>query len=69
LEPRITTTGIEVAASTPAGTSMKPVAFSPGAADAVPTLKLACPTAAPERSIKRVASIIQCCFIVSVETS
>src|SRR5579863_1097346 len=67
LEPRITATGIEVAASTPPGTSMKPVAFSPGAADAVPTLKLACPTAAPEISIKKAASIIQCCFIALTE--
>ena len=37
--PCTTTTGILVAASTPAGTSMKPVAFCPGAALAVPTVK------------------------------
>src|ERR1041385_3480581 len=42
LLPRTTTTGIDVAESTPAGTSRVPVAFCPGAAVAVPTLKLFC---------------------------
>src|SRR5580765_1236272 len=42
LAPRTTTTGMEVAASTPAGTSRMPVAFWPGAAVAVPTVKLFC---------------------------
>src|SRR4051812_50107496 len=40
LLPRTTTTGIEVAASTPAAISRVPVAFCPGAAVAVPTGKL-----------------------------
>src|SRR5579871_358980 len=65
LEPRITTTGIEVGASAPAGTSMKPVAFCPGPADAVPTLNPACPTATPERSTDSDASITQNCFMAS----
>src|SRR5581483_2944330 len=38
--PLTTTTGMLAAASTPAGTSRKPVAFWPGAADAVPTVKV-----------------------------
>jgi len=42
LFPRTTTTGIEVAASTPAAISKVPVAFCPGAAVAVPTVKLFC---------------------------
>jgi len=40
--PRKITTGIRVAASMPAGTSMKPVVFCPGTAVAVPTVKLFC---------------------------
>ena len=40
--PRKITTGICVAASTPAGTSMKPMDFWPGMATAVPTVKLFC---------------------------
>src|SRR5207302_8159512 len=39
LAPLTTTTGMLVAASTPAGTSRVPVDFSPGAAEAVPTPK------------------------------
>src|SRR5712692_4937905 len=39
LAPFTTTTGMLVAASTPAGTSRVPVDFSPGAAEAVPTVK------------------------------
>src|SRR5579864_3612849 len=42
LAPWKTTTGIEAAASTPAGTSRVPVAFCPGAAVAVPTVKVFC---------------------------
>src|SRR6476646_4114673 len=42
LAPRTTTTGIDVAASTPAGTSRVPVAFCPAEAVAVPTVKLFC---------------------------
>jgi hypothetical protein len=40
----MTATGIDVAPSAPAGTSRKPVAFWPGAAVAVPTVKLLCPS-------------------------
>src|SRR5262249_43256031 len=54
--PRTTATGIEVAASTPAGTSRKPVAFCPGAAVALPTVKLACAIAPAEPSAKRRAT-------------
>src|SRR6266851_8161529 len=42
LTPFTTTTGMLVAASTPAGTSRVPVDFSPGAAEAVPTVNLDC---------------------------
>src|SRR5580765_6402322 len=42
LAPRTTTTGIDVAASAPAGTSRVPVAYWPGPAVAVPTVKLFC---------------------------
>src|SRR5216683_6296933 len=42
LAPFTTTTGMLVAASTPAGTSRVPVDFSPGAAEAVPTVNLDC---------------------------
>jgi hypothetical protein len=38
----MTATGIEVAASEPAGTSIKPVALCPAAAEAVPTVKAGC---------------------------
>src|SRR5882757_9105328 len=42
LAPLTTTTGMLVAASTPAGTSSVPVDFWPGAAEAVPTVNLDC---------------------------
>src|SRR6266436_9103762 len=42
LAPFTTTTGMLVAASTPAGTSRVPEDFSPGAAEAVPTVNLDC---------------------------
>src|SRR5208282_5520608 len=45
--PFTTTTGILVPASTPAGTSRYPVAFCPGAAEAVPTRKTACARTVP----------------------
>src|SRR5579863_6497698 len=44
-EPRMTATGMRVPASDPAGTSMDPLTFSPGAADAVPTVNLVCENA------------------------
>src|SRR6266568_4312125 len=40
--PRTTTTGICVPGSLPAGTLRYPVTFSPGFADAVPTVKRDC---------------------------
>ena len=45
--PFTTTTGIERAASTPAGTSMVPAAVCPGAALAVPTANDVCASAFP----------------------
>src|SRR5216683_1678950 len=42
LAPFTTTTGMLVAASRPAGTSRVPEDFSPGAAEAVPTVNLDC---------------------------
>src|ERR1043166_1176650 len=49
--PWITATGMLKAASLPAGTSIVPVAFWPGATVAVPTEKLAfCPAAVPRKS-------------------
>src|SRR4029077_5647063 len=42
LAPLTTTTGMLGAASTPAGTSRVPEDFSPGAAEAVPTVNLDC---------------------------
>src|SRR5260370_9975429 len=42
LTPFTTTTGMLVAASTPAATSRVPEDFSPGAAEAVPTVNLDC---------------------------
>src|SRR4029077_13168443 len=53
LAPRTTTTGIDVAASTPAGTSRVPVAFWPGPAVAVPTVKLFCAGMPAEQSAIR----------------
>jgi hypothetical protein len=46
--------GMRVAASTPAGTSMNPVAFCPGAALVVPTAKLFCWARAGEAAIEAV---------------
>jgi len=55
--PRTITTGICVPASTPAGTSMKPVAFWPRSAVAVPTVNVDCCALAESGSkLKEIAS-------------
>src|SRR5258708_26667599 len=53
LVPWNTATGIAVAASTPAGTWRKPMAFCPGEAVAVPTVKPACAMAPAEQRARR----------------
>src|SRR4051812_49437907 len=53
LFPRTMTTGIDVAASTPAGISRVPVVFCPGAAVAVPTVKLFCASTVAQQKATR----------------
>src|SRR5712692_6451396 len=56
LAPFTTTTGMLVAASTPAGTSRMPEDFSPGAAEAVPTVNLDCAETERQQSVARNAA-------------
>src|SRR5258708_22078114 len=53
LAPFTTTTGMLVAASTPAGTSRVPEDFSPSAAEAVPTVNLDCAETEKQQSDAR----------------
>src|SRR6267143_3265635 len=53
LLPLTTTTGMLVAASTPGGTSRVPEDFSPGGAEAVPTVNLDCAEADIQQSETR----------------
>src|SRR5258708_24513403 len=55
--PLTTTTGMLVAASTPAGTSSVPMDFSPGAAEAVPTVNLVCAATERQQSAVRSAAV------------
>src|SRR5258707_15302503 len=62
--PRITATGMEVAASDPAGTSKNPMTFWPAEAVAVPTVKLLCASiAAEQNALRKNRQTILMCFM------